>query len=160
MMIQVRWYFYLVIFIAALTGCDKNRVFEENQDIPDNNWQIKNVPQFSFTIEDPQTPYNIYFNVRNAIFYEFYNLYVRAELTGPDKKPLHLKLHEMYLMDKTTGRPLGNGAGDIFDHQFLAIKNLKFPQAGTYKIRLKQYMRKDPLPGIMAVGLRVEKVSP
>ncbi|MDQ4140438.1 MAG: gliding motility lipoprotein GldH [Bacteroidota bacterium] len=159
MITKVRWYLCLVIFIAALTSCDKNRVFEENQDIPNNSWQIRNAPQFSFTIQDPTAAYNIYFNVRNAIFYEFYNLYVRAELTGPDKKPLHVKLHEMYLMDKTTGRPLGDGIGDIFDHQFLAIKNFKFPQAGEYKVRLKQYMRKDPLPGIMAVGIRVEKVS-
>ncbi|QNF32294.1 gliding motility lipoprotein GldH [Adhaeribacter swui] len=157
---QWRKYLYLLLFIAVLTGCDKNRVFEENQDIPNNSWQIRNVPQFSFVIEDPATTYNIYFNVRNAIFYEFYNLYMRAELIGPNGKPLDVKLHEMYLMDKTTGKPLGDGAGDIFDHQFLAIKNFKFPQAGTYKVRLKQYMRRDPLPGIMAVGVRVEKVNP
>ncbi len=157
---QWRKYVYLVILIAALTGCDKNRVFEENQDIPNNSWQIRNVPQFTFTIPEPASNYNIYFNVRNAIFYEFYNLYMRAELLDPDGKPLHVKLHEMYLMDKTTGKPLGDGSGDIFDHQFLAIKNFKFPKAGTYKIRLKQYMRKDPLPGIMAVGVRVEKINP
>ena len=159
-MSYVRRILCLVLFIAALTGCDKNRVYEENQDIPDNNWQIKNVPQFSFVIEDTNVPYHIYFNVRNAIFYEFYNLYMWDELIGPDGRTLDVKLHEMYLMDKKTGEPLGEGAGDIFDHQFLAIKNFKFPQAGTYKIRLKQYMRKDPLPGIMAVGVRVEKVQP
>lgn len=155
-----RWHLYLIILIMVLTGCDKNRVFEENQDIPDNSWQIKNVPQFSFIIQDSAAAYNIYFNVRNAIFYEFYNLYIRAELTGPDGKLLHVKLHEMYLMDKVTGKPLGDGAGDIFDHRFLAIKNFKFPQAGAYKVRLKQYMRRDPLPGIMAVGVRVEKINP
>ena len=157
---QWRKYVYFVVLIAALTSCDKNRVFEENQDIPDNSWQIRNVPQFSFTIQEPASNYNIYFNVRNAIFYEFYNLYLRAELLGPDGKPLNVKLHEMYLMDKTSGKPLGDGSGDIFDHQFLAIKNFKFPQSGIYKIRLKQYMRKDPLPGIMAVGVRVEKINP
>lgn len=150
---------YLLVLIAALTGCDKNRVFEVNQDIADNNWQIQHVPEFSFAIEDNAPAHNIYFNIRNAIFYEFYNLYVRAELIGPDGKLLHVKLHEMYLMDKTTGKPLGDGSGDIFDHQFMAIKNFKFPQPGTYKVRLKQYMRKDPLPGIMAVGIRVEKVQ-
>jgi gliding motility-associated lipoprotein GldH len=151
---------YLLVFIVAFSGCDKNRVFEENRDIPDNNWQIRNVPIFSFSITDTKPAYNIYFNVRNAIFYEFYNLYMRAELIGPDGKPLQVKLHEMYLMNKTTGKPLGDGAGDIFDHQFLAIKNVTFPQPGTYQIRLKQYMRRDPLPGIMAVGVRVEKLAP
>ena len=158
-MIQLLRGLYLLVLIAALTGCDENRLFEENQDVADNNWQIGWVPEFSFTVADNAPAYTIYFNIRNAIFYEFYNLYVRAELIGPNGQPLHLKLHEMYLMDKTTGKPLGDGAGDIFDHQFIAIKNFKFPQPGTYKIRLKQYMRKDPLPGIMAVGVRVEKVA-
>jgi len=60
-------------------------------------------------------------------------------------------------MDKTTGEPLGDGAGDIFDHQVLGLKNQVFPQNGTYTIKLQQYMRRDPLPGIMAVGVRVEK---
>ena len=87
---QWRKYIYLVVLIAALTSCDKNRVFEENQDIPDNSWQIKNVPQFSFTIQEPASNYNIYFNVRNALFYEFYNLYMRAELLDPEGKPLHV----------------------------------------------------------------------
>lgn len=150
-------YVFLFVLITALSGCDENRVFEQNQDIPDNNWQIRQVTEFSFAIPDAKSAYNIYFNVRNAIYYEYYNLYVRAELIGPDGKPLQVKLHEMYLMDKTTGKPLGDGAGDIFDHQFLAIKKYTFPQVGTYQIRLKQYMRKDPLPGIMAMGIRVEK---
>lgn len=151
--------FCLLLLIAALAGCDQHRVFEENQDIANNNWQIQQTPEFTFTVADNTPAYHIYFNIRNAIFYEFYNLYVRAELIGPDGKLLHRKLHEMYLMDRTTGKPLGDGAGDIFDHRFRAIKNFKFPQPGTYKIRLKQYMRKDPLPGIMAVGVRVEKVA-
>lgn len=159
-MIRLKCFFYLLVLIVALSSCDQNRVFEENQDIADNNWQIRNVPVFSFSITDTKPTYNIYFNVRNAIFYEFYNLYVRAELIGPDGKPLQVKLHEMYLMDKTTGKPLGEGSGDIFDHQFLAIKNFTFPQPGTYQIRLKQYMRKDPLPGIMAVGVRVATTTP
>ena len=63
----------------------------------------------------------------------------------------------MFLMDAKTGRPLGSGIGDIYDHQFELLHDLKFNAAGTYKIILKQYMRKDPLPGILAVGIRVEK---
>lgn len=145
-------FFFLMI---ALYACDKNRVYEKNIDIQDYNWRIEDVKEFSFAIKDTTQSYNIYFNVRNALSYEYYNLYMREVLIGPDGSKLHSKLHEMYLMDKKTGEPLGNGAGDIFDHTILAVKNQRFSKTGIYQIRLTQYMRKNPLPGIMAVGIKI-----
>ncbi|MDX5348068.1 MAG: gliding motility lipoprotein GldH [Hymenobacteraceae bacterium] len=149
----------LLLCLLAFTSCDSNRVYEKNIDIPENSWEIENVPAFEFQIQDTTKQYNIYFNIRNAIFYEYYNLYVRYNLIGPDGQQISSGLHEIYLMDKTTGRPLGSGAGDIFDHQVLALRNQTFEKTGTYKLQLKQYMRRDPLPGIMAVGIRVETIE-
>ncbi|RNI25819.1 gliding motility lipoprotein GldH [Rufibacter latericius] len=143
-----------------LASCDANRVFEENQDIPDNQWPVKLAPDFSFEITDTTQQYNVFFNVRNALHYPFYNLYLRHYLVGPDGKQVNSMLHEMFLMDPKTGEPRGNGTGDIFDHRFRALKNIRFRQAGTYKLRVNQYMRQDPLPGIMSVGVRVEKAAP
>ena len=140
----------------ALAGCDQNRVFEKNKDFADNTWAIADIQDFKFEIKDTGKKYAIYFNVRNALFYEYYNLYLKHTLLGPDGKEISTNLHELFLMEKTTGEPLGDGAGDIFDHQVLALKNQTFTQPGTYTIKLQQYMRRDPLPGIMAVGIRVE----
>jgi gliding motility-associated lipoprotein GldH len=36
------------------------------------------------------------------------------------------------------------------------MKDYQFAKPGTYKVKLEQYMRMDTLPGIVAVGLRVE----
>jgi len=63
----------------------------------------------------------------------------------------------MTLMNPKTGEPLGAGAGDIFDHQFLALPHQHFARPGTYKLTLEQYMRQNQLPGIMSVGVRVAK---
>jgi gliding motility-associated lipoprotein GldH len=147
------WIVLLGLFLFS--ACDKNRVYEENIDIRNNNWQIEDVKEFSFAIKDTTQTYQIFFNVRNALGYEYYNLFLSQTLTGPDREKLYSRLHEMYLMDPKTGEPLGSGAGDIFDHTFLAVKAQRFPKVGTYKIRLRQYMRKNPLPGIMAVGIKV-----
>lgn len=145
---------FLTLFI--LGSCDERRLYEKNLDIKDFNWRIEDVKEFSFDIKDTTKAYNIYFNVRNAMSYEYYNLYMRAVLLSPDGETLHRKLHEMYLMNKKTGEPLGSGAGDIFDHTFFGIKNQRFNKPGTYQIKFTQYMRKNPLPGIMAVGVKVE----
>ena len=146
-----------LLLLFALSSCDKNRIFEKNKDFKDNTWAIADIQEFKFEIKDTAPKYAIYFNIRNAIFYEYYNLYLKHTLIGPDGKEISTNLHELFLMDKKTGEPLGDGAGDIFDHQVLALKNQTFTQPGTYTIKLQQYMRRDPLPGIMAVGVRVEK---
>jgi gliding motility-associated lipoprotein GldH len=151
---------FCAVWVAFfLSGCDKNRVYEKNKDFDGNNWKIADVQEFPFEIKDASKAYNIYFNIRNANFYEYYNLYLKHTLVGPDNKVISTNLHETFLMDKKTGEPLGNGSGDIFDHQILALKNQHFPKTGTYIIKLQQYMRRDPLPGIMSVGVRVEKAQ-
>ena len=146
-----------LLLSLALSSCNNNRVFEKNKDFDNNAWRISDIQEFNFDIKDTSKKYEIFFNVRNALFYEYYNLYVKHTLIGPDGKVISTSLHEMFLMDKKTGEPLGEGAGDIFDHQILALKKQQFSQPGTYTLKLQQYMRRDPLPGIMSVGVRVEK---
>lgn len=148
----------LIIFLSifSLVGCnDPNRIYEQNADIQRNTWRISDSKEFRFQVTDTTKTYQVFFHIRNAVFYEYYNLYVSAVLLDPTGQKIHSKLHEMYLMDKKTGKPLGKGAGDIFDHSFLALKNQRFTKPGTYTLRLTQYMRKNPLPGIMAVGIKV-----
>lgn len=151
--------FGLLAIMSVFSSCDANRQFEENQDIPESQWPIALTPTFTFEITDTTQQYNVFFNVRNAIQYPFYNLYLRHYLIGPDGKQISSALHEMFLMDPKTGEPKGSGAGDIFDHRFRALKNIRFPKAGQYQLKVNQYMRQDPLPGIMAIGVRVEKVA-
>jgi gliding motility-associated lipoprotein GldH len=145
-----------VMLGVLLSSCNNNRIFEENKDFENNAWPISAIQEFKFEVKDTSKKYAIYFNVRNAVSYEYYNLYLKHILIGPDGKEISTNLHELFLMDKQTGKPLGDGAGDIFDHQVLAIKDQTFAKPGIYTIRLQQYMRRDPLPGIMAVGVRVE----
>jgi gliding motility-associated lipoprotein GldH len=145
--------------VLLLTGCDPNRVFEQNIDFANYSWDVQQKPVFTFTIEDTTAAYDIYFNVRNASAYGFYNLYVKHTLTGPTGPVGQPLLHHMILMDPKTGEPRGSGTGDIYDHQILALPGQHFPRAGTYTLSLEQYMRQDQLPGLMAIGIRVAKAK-
>lgn len=62
-------------------------------------------------------------------------------------------------MDPKTGEPQGKGMGDIYDNQILSLSSVKFPQKGEYIFSIQQYMRQDPLPDIMSIGIRVEKAE-
>ncbi|MCC2546856.1 gliding motility lipoprotein GldH [Hymenobacter sp. BT175] len=149
----------LAVLLLSLPACDPNGVYEKNIDFDEYTWGVQVKPAFTFEIQDTTQRYDVYFNVRNASAYGYYNLYLKHTLTGPDQKPISQLLHHMLLMDPQTGEPRGDGTGDIFDHSFLALRNQQFRQAGTYKIVLEQYMRQEQLPGIMAVGVRVTKVA-
>ncbi|MFN0048773.1 MAG: gliding motility lipoprotein GldH, partial [Cytophagales bacterium] len=112
-----------------------------------------------FNIEDTTLKYNILYNVRNTIDYGFYNLYIKYELYGTANELISKDLHEVQLMDSKTGEPFGSGLGDIFDNRFFALQNLKFKNKGPYMVKIKHYMRKDPLNEILAFGIRVEKAA-
>lgn len=156
---QLAAYALPLLLAGSLTACDPNRVFEQNTDFPNYSWDVQQKPSFTFAIADTTTRYNVYFNVRNAADYGFYNLYVKHTLTGPGGRVKSSLLHQMILLDPKTGEPRGTGTGDIFDHQMLALPNQHFAQAGNYTLTLEQYMRQDQLPGLMAIGVRVEKMK-
>lgn len=143
--------------LGLLTGCDPNRVFEQNIEFPNYSWDVQQKPAFTFAIKDTAVRYDIYFNVRHASAYGFYNLYLKHTLTGPVGPVGPPLLHQMLLMDAKTGEPKGSGTGDIYDMQLLALPKQHFAKPGNYTLTLEQYMRQAQLPGLMAVGVRVAR---
>lgn len=151
-----RWALVLGV-LSLLTACDPNQVFEQNTDFPNYSWDVQQKPAFTFAIQDTTASYDVFFNVRYASAYGFYNLYMKHSLTGPGGPVGPSLLHQVLLMDPKTGEPKGSGTGDIYDLQVLALPNRHFTKAGNYTLTLEQYMRQDQLPGLMAVGVRVAK---
>ena len=53
---------------------------------------------------------------------------------------------------------LGSGMDDVFEHRVLITKEPQYlRRKGTYRFRLEQIMREDPLDHVMNIGIRVEK---
>ena len=153
---QYCFYFFLV---AALTACqqDASIIYKENVDIGGGKWYVKNTPSFTFTITDATVTYDLYYTVRNGLAYPYYNLYLTRYLTDSTGHELESRLDELLLMDPKTGQPRGKGLGDIYDNKVVLKRAYRFPKPGTYTLRIKQYMRQDPLPDVVSVGISVEK---
>ena len=150
---------WLLGFVILVMACDSQTVYSDYTDLDDSKWAIKNAPTFSFRITDPAIPYNVYYNLRNSVSYPYYNLYLTRYLLDSAGHELESRLDELILMDPKTGKPLGNGLGDLFDHKVIMKHNYRFPKAGNYTIRIRQYMRQDPLPDVQSIGITVEKAT-
>lgn len=148
-----------VLAIAALVflaACDKNRLFEENKSI-EGGWKWAEPVEFAVAIPDTVTPYNVYINIRNTSAYRFANLYLYLTTTFPNGKQSKDTLN--CLLADERGKWLGKGAGDLLDNQILIKHNVYFNSKGTYKFKLEQIMRVDPLTEITDVGMRFEKAE-
>lgn len=152
--------FALALLCASLLlACHNERVFEQNEDLADQIWPVTTKPAFDFIIQDTAIAYNLYCNIRNEVSYPKANLYFTYYLKDSSGLTLQKKLISHFLFDKKTGKPFGkSGLGDIYDHQISILKNYKFKNASKYSVSFEQFMRADSLQGILAVGLRVEKV--
>lgn len=147
--------FFLALFAA---GCDDTRVYEQNHDFEQRAWLVKDKPEFEFEITNAVDNYNLYCNVRNSVAFPYSRLFVKYELKDSTGKLLEGKLMPAFLFDQHTGKPQGSsGLGDIYDQRFTVISNYKFPSPGKYKVSFEQFMRKDTLEGVLAIGLRVER---
>ncbi len=143
--------------LLLLSACDNKRIFEENKNIPDNNWAASNIVKFDVEIKDPSTPANFYINVRNADGYPYSNLFLFIKTTFPSGKSSTDTLNCILADDQ--GKWLGKGLGDIYDNQILFKRNVRFPLAGNYTFEIQQGTRSDNIPLIMDVGLRIEKAE-
>jgi gliding motility-associated lipoprotein GldH len=148
----------ILILSALIASCDDSRLYEKNIDFENRMWMINHKPEFEFVIDDTTQKYDVYCNVRNSLDFPFSRLFMRYYLQDSTGKVERQNMLERDLFDRNTGEPQGSsGLGDIYDHQFLLLKKYRFPYRGAYKIRFEQYMRKDTLDGILAVGVRIEK---
>jgi len=156
----MRTFLSIVAISIVWCGCDSRRVFENNIEFRNRNWKIAEPVQFEFQIADTSGKYNLLMNIRNSLDYPYARIFVNYDLQKQDSTSLNKRMIAEYLFDQKTGKPFGtSGIGDIYDHQFPILKNYSFEKAGAYKITLNQFMRMDTIPGILAVGIRVEKAA-
>jgi len=149
---------FILFFAFLISACqDAKVVFEDNKSIKDASWQREEPISFEFEILDTSKKYDMYYNIRNELSYPHYNLYLTYYLHYPDGKKIDSLLMDILLFDKNTGNPFGQGTGGIRTHRLLAFPNFKFSQKGKYKYSFKQYMRLNPLRGILSMGLRIEE---
>lgn len=145
----------LTITLCIFISCDSKRIFEEYKPIERRGWHKDSAIVFTVDLEDIYDLYSMYLNVRNRGSYSNRNIWLSISTHFPDGR-LMTDTVEILLADPS-GRWNGTGVGDLFDHQTLYRKDMKFPVRGEYQFFIKQAMRPVRLKGIQDIGLRLEK---
>ncbi|MEO6730392.1 MAG: gliding motility lipoprotein GldH [Ferruginibacter sp.] len=150
------------IILAAvslwLAGCAKIEVFEKNSAIPGHKWHYSHQPSFGFTITDTASLYNLYIVLRHTDAYGYNNIWLNIGSQSPGDTVRYQRF-DLQLGTDATGWE-GIGMGDIWELRKSITKGpFKFNKTGEYKFSVAQIMRENPLPEIISVGVRVEKVN-
>jgi len=152
---------YLLLLSFALiviaSACQDKRVYENYIDIPKYSWHKEHIAQFEVEITDSIQLHNIYVNIRNTGKYPFSNLWLFIKQIDPEGVVSEDKF-ECHLANDT-GEWYGSGFGNIFDLQVLYKPAVIFTKPGLYTFEMVQGMRDDNLPGIVNVGLKLEKIN-
>lgn len=143
--------------LVALSACDTNRLVDVFEPVEGGAWHYEDVKSIRLSVTDTVSLHNFYLNLRHEGTYEWRNLYLRLKFTSPNADTA-VQLLSVPLAD-ASGKWLGSGLGDMYEVQHLFKEGIQFKQVGEYTIELEQHMRVNPLPGVLDVGLRIEKAS-
>ena len=153
---RLSWLLPLTILIIS---CDPLRHYELNENLDSRIWHKDSILTFVFHIDDIHKGYNAYFNIRNTLNYPFQNIYINYSLEDTLGYVYKKDLVNLQLFDKITGKPLGSGLGDIFQHQDKFLENYSFNNPGVYVLKMQQYMRQDELREVVSAGIRIEHIN-
>jgi gliding motility-associated lipoprotein GldH len=108
---------FIVILLMGISSCSEDVAFQETVDL-EGKWPANKKLIFEFDIDDTASNYMLIYTIRNSIDYPYYNLYVKYSIKDTLGRKIDENLQELMLMDKKTGRPLGQGFGQMNDHSF------------------------------------------
>lgn len=147
----------LLLIVVVFYSCDSKKVFEQNIDIPNIQWQKDSILFFNVEIQDTLSVHSILLNLRHESAYPKQNLYLFINTVAPSGQGIR-DTFEIMLADEK-GRWFGSGLGDVWDIQKVFKYNVRFPVPGIYRFEIEQAMRYESLPNIRSVGLRVETID-
>ncbi len=147
----------VVLMMLIFISCDQDLVYEKSVRIPGSEWSRYHIPVFEVDITDTLNLHNLLINIRNTGEYPRSNLFLFISATSPVGAFVRDTLE--LILAEPSGKWKGRGFGSVWQNRFIYRQNVRFPDKGKYKFEFEQAMRIDELPGVLDVGLRVEKLQ-
>lgn len=147
----------IICFVLIIASCGNNYEYEQKYTVENNAWSYQDTLNFNFNIIDTNRIYNLYLEVEHESSYAFQNLYTQIHTKFPGGERLDETL-SLELASKA-GSWLGDCSGSTCKLLIPIQENAYFNAAGDYEITLEQYMRENPINGIISVSFYLEKTK-
>lgn len=151
-----RFLFFIVPAVLLVASCQKVDLFEKNVSLKEHRWPSAVKPEISFTITDTTSLYNLFVVLRHTEAYRYNNLWLKIHTIAPGDSTGSPQSLDLQLASNEKGW-LGVGMDDIYEHRIRITASAIPLKPGTYRFKLEQIMRDDPLLHILNVGIRVER---
>lgn len=145
------------LFLAStlfLFSCGPGYEYEKHYEFQEENWAQGDTLDFTFTITDTLSIYNLYLEVEHSTGYGYQNLYTQIHTRFPSGERI-TELLSLELADKA-GVWLGNCSSEYCRLKIPIQEGAYFNQAGEYTVTVEQYMRVNPAQGIRSIGFMLE----
>ena len=158
---MIRNILFIVLLCGLCAGCLPSPYYQQQVPIPQNQWNYNFRPMFKFDITDTAAHYQPYFIIQHTQAYPYNNLWMWMYIKMPGDS-LGKKERINISLAGPDGAWKGRGMGAIYEERvYLDLgDSVKFRRAGHYEIVLEQNMRVNPLPEVLHVGMRIDKVKP
>ncbi len=145
---------FFLLTCLSFWGCDK-AVFKSYQELPGNRWVKNDVRIFKIEVTDDATPMQLNLELQHANSILLPSIQMAVQIAAPSGES-EIKQIEVAIKDEK-GEFKGDGAADIWDFCCFPLTERKTFQKGTYTIGLTQLTKYEYIPGLMGIGIRLEK---
>jgi gliding motility-associated lipoprotein GldH len=149
--------FTLLLVIPFFWACGNEVLVDQSLEFETKNWDVATPFSTQFEVIDTVSNFNFFVTLRNTDEYPYQNMFVFLKTTFPNGKS-KLDTINCPLAD-AKGKWMGKGFSGVYDNRVLYMARKRFPLAGKYQINIEQAMRDETLPGILDVGIRIEKAQ-
>lgn len=144
----------LIALSLLFFSCGPEVIYEKKLDLPDSGWTYTDTLHYEFDITDTSKLYNLFLDINHLKDFSSQNLYVKIHTGFPDGNRTDQVL-SIDVFDKI-GRWLGDCGSQDCSLNIPIQGRAYFDQIGKHTFTLEQYMRSDPLPGVLSATLKIE----
>jgi gliding motility-associated lipoprotein GldH len=149
---------YLLFAIGYLfTACTSSATFEKIVKLHSDQWLKDSTINISIPVTDTLGAYAIIIDLRNNNDYPFRNIHLFVDVAAPTGVTACDTIE--YELSDLQGKWLGKRGSYWIDHRLFYRPMVIFTGTGNYTFGIRHGMRTDTLPGVGAVGLRLELVD-
>lgn len=147
----------LLLVFTFCVSCSRSKVYEKRHTFDKLNWNRFQPVIFDADIKDAESSYTISIMIRHHTVYPYPNLAMTMAIYSPGGER-RVKDINIPLRDKD-GTFKASGMGDLWDITTPVYQEFQFNEAGHYKFELENRMPKYDTPGIIELGILIEKDS-